>query len=86
MCLQGCETITRLEQVGVDVRGEEGRLVLRATGSDVEFPGFLAAFGTGEAADESGEDAAQEGKDESPNAQEARAKASVLARLQVGAM
>lgn len=32
-------------QVGVDVSDTSTAFVLRATGSDVKFPGFLAAFG-----------------------------------------
>ena len=44
-----------LMQVGVDILGEEGALVLRSTGSVVKFPGFLAIYGVVEEPDENTE-------------------------------
>jgi hypothetical protein len=50
-------------QVGVDVSSQAGDLALRATGSTVAFPGFLAVWDAGSsssAADDSGTAAADE--------------------------
>lgn len=46
-CVSTACTVTVLPQVGVDVTSQAGDLGLRATGSTVAFPGFLAVWGDG---------------------------------------
>ena len=46
-CVSMACTVTVLPQVGVDVTSQAGDLGLRATGSTVAFPGFLAVWGDG---------------------------------------
>ena len=60
----------------MDIRGEADRLGLRATGSEVKFPGFLAALGP----DEGTQDDDKNGG-ESPTT--SRGQAAVLDQLQV---
>ncbi|KAK9808133.1 hypothetical protein WJX73_010571 [Symbiochloris irregularis] len=73
-----------MQQVGVDVDDQHSALMLRATASDVKFPGFLAAFGTvADSADSSESD--EDGDDSSAGPQgPTRAKATDLGALQAG--
>jgi len=75
MASQGASAVYK--QIGVDISAEEGRLLLRATGRALKFPGFLAVYG---------QDADEESKstDEDKEATSAAVKVPVLSKLQAG--
>eukprot|EP00873_Tetraselmis_striata_P034160 jgi/Tetstr1/454424/TSEL_041325.t1 len=63
-----------IEQVGVDVFGEGGALVLRSTASSVKFAGYLAVYNNASADEESASDEEGQQGEFGPSEKEAQAR------------